>query len=308
MNVSGILPLYKPAGMTSHDCVMKIRKLLHTKKVGHSGTLDPEVTGVLPICIGQATKVADYLHEQPKEYVATMVIGRATDTEDGTGNVIADNPVDSPLQIEKIREVFSRFTGEISQTPPMYSAVKIGGMRLHEAARKGLVVTREARKVTIYHLELLEAQLKPPYPEVTFKVSCSKGTYIRTLCKDMGEALGYPAYMSDLQRTKSGPFSLDDCYHFAEIEKAVEEGRIASLLYPIDRAFTHYPAVKVPSGRVRAIRNGLSQVHLQPGNWKEGQMLALYSPDGKFLAIHKVKYTDKGVESFPVRVFPEEEG
>jgi tRNA pseudouridine55 synthase len=287
---------------------MRIRKLLHTKKVGHSGTLDPEVTGVLPICIGQATKVADYLHEQPKEYIATMVVGQATDTEDGTGKVIASKPVASPIQRERILEVFSRFTGEISQLPPMFSAVKVGGVRLHEAARKGMTMTREARKVTIYYIELLDAYLNQPFPEIRFKVSCSKGTYIRTLCKDMGEALGYPAYMSNLQRIKSGPFSLDDCYHFAEIEKAVAEGRITSLLYPLDRAFTHLPAVQIPSGRVRAIRNGLSQIHRQPGNWEEGQKLALYSPDGKFLAIHQVKYTEQGVESFPVRVFPEEEG
>jgi tRNA pseudouridine55 synthase len=308
MMVSGILPLYKPAGMTSHDCVMRIRKLLHTKKVGHSGTLDPQVTGVLPLCIGNATKVADYLHEQPKKYIATMVLGQATDTEDGTGNVIATQPVNSPITKEKIQEVFSAFTGEISQMPPMYSAVKVGGIRLHEAARKGMAIEREARKVRIYELELIDGNLTGEYPSFTFQVTCSKGTYIRTLCKDMGEAFGYPAHMSYLQRIKSGPFSLDDCYTFAEIEKAIDEDKISSLLYPLDRAFTHYPAVAIPAGRVRAIRNGLSQIHLQPGNWEEGQKIAIYSPEGKFLAIHQVQHTEKGVESFPVRVFPEEEG
>lgn len=307
MTVSGILPLYKPAGFTSHDCVMRIRKLLHTKKVGHSGTLDPQVTGVLPLCIGNATKVADYLHEQPKMYVATMVLGQSTDTEDGTGNVIASQSINSPIPKEKILEIFSAFTGEISQLPPMYSAVKVGGVRLHEAARKGIIVERKPRKVWIYELELMDFSISNPFPSITFKVACSKGTYIRTLCKDMGQAFGYPAHMSYLQRIKSGPFSLTDCYTFEEIEKAINEDKISSLLYPLDRAFTHYPVVKIPAGRVRAIRNGLSQRHLQPGNWEEGQKIAIYSPDGKFLAIHQVQYTEKGVESFPVRVFPEEE-
>ncbi|HBI03668.1 MAG TPA: pseudouridine synthase, partial [Paenibacillaceae bacterium] len=147
-----------------------------------------------------------------------------------------------------------------------------------------------------------------PLEHVTLKVTCSKGTYIRTLCKDMGEAFGYPAHMSYLQRIKSGPFTLDDCHTFEEIEMAMNEDKISSLLYPLDRAFTHYLAVKIPAGRVRAIRNGLSQIHLQPGNWEEGKKIALYSPEGKFLAIHQVQHTEKGVESFPVRVFPEEEG
>lgn len=308
MTISGILPLNKPAGMTSHDCVMKLRKLLHTKKVGHSGTLDPEVTGVLPLCIGSATKAADYLHEQPKAYVATMAIGKATDTEDGTGKVVAEKPVEPFLTKDQILGVFSRFTGEISQLPPMYSAVKVGGVRLHEAARKGLLVERTERKATIYELSPVTMELDSAFPSVTFQVVCSKGTYIRTLCKDMGEALDYPAYMSFLQRTKSGPFTLADCYTFAEIEKAVHEDQISSLVYPIEQAFTQYPAVKVPAGRVRAIRNGLSQIHLTPGDWKEGEKIRIYSPEGHFLALHRVEKTEKGVESFPIRVFPEEEG
>jgi tRNA pseudouridine55 synthase len=310
MNVlSGILPLYKPAGFTSHDCVMKIRKLARTKKVGHTGTLDPDVTGVLPICIGQATKVADYLHDAPKQYRATLTIGFSTDTEDASGAVLETKTIDSSLDEEQIRSVINRFIGNIEQIPPMYSAVKVDGKRLHELAREGKTVERKARSVTIYDIVVEEINLHTEYPAVTYTVTCSKGTYVRTLCTDIGRALGYPAHMSCLQRLRSGPFELAQCVTLEEVEAAVSAGDLQKLLYPLDHALFQYPAVHIPAGRVQAIRNGLSQRHLRPDAWQVGDKLRLYAPDGTFLALHEVTEIDKekGVESKPVRVFPEGE-
>ncbi|MBN6185783.1 tRNA pseudouridine(55) synthase TruB [Aneurinibacillus sp. BA2021] len=307
--LSGIIPLYKPAGMTSHDCVMKVRRIARTKKVGHTGTLDPDVTGVLPICIGPATKVADYLHEAPKMYRATMTLGAATDTQDAGGEIVEEKAIEPPLTEARLREAVARFMGEIEQLPPMYSAVKVDGKRLHELAREGKTVERKARTVTIFDLHIEEMHLELARPTVTFTVTCSKGTYVRTLCVDIGAALGYPAHMSYLQRIKSGPFTLEQCVTFEQMEAAAGQGQLQSLLHPLDLGLAQYPAVTVPAGRVQAMRNGLSQRHRKPGNWKVGDKLRLYSPEGAFLALHEVIYIDKenGVESKPVRVFPEGE-
>ncbi|BAU27717.1 tRNA pseudouridine synthase B [Aneurinibacillus soli] len=309
---SGILPLFKPAGMTSHDCVMKMRRLARTKKVGHTGTLDPDVTGVLPICIGQATKVADYLHEAPKVYRAVMQIGTSTDTQDASGTVVETKPVEPRLIEADIRGVVDRFIGEIEQVPPMYSAVKVDGKRLHELARAGQEVERKARRVTIYAIEIENIDTEVAEPQITFTVTCSKGTYVRTLCVDIGAALGYPAHMVRLQRISSGPFRLEECCTFEQIEQAVETGTFADLLRPLDLGLAQYPAVTVPAGRVQAIRNGLSQrfISLPDGNWHTGDKMRVYAPDGAFLALHEVVYIEennKGMESKPVRVFPEGE-
>ncbi|WP_027414648.1 tRNA pseudouridine(55) synthase TruB [Aneurinibacillus terranovensis] len=303
--LSGILPLFKPEGMTSHDCVMKIRRLAGTRKVGHTGTLDPDVTGVLPICIGKATKVADYLHDEPKTYRAELTIGIATDTEDAGGQILETKEKQDDLTEAELRYVFERFTGAITQVPPMYSAVKVNGKRLHELAREGKIVERQPRQVMIYGINPEEIRLDKPYPTVHFTVSCSKGTYIRTLCADIGRELGYPAHMSYLQRIKSGPFTLEQCVTLQTVAKAAEENTLHTLLYPLDRALIQYPAVHVPQGRVQAILNGLSQRHVNPGDWEKGDKLRLYAPDGTFLALHAVVETDRdtGVESKPVKVF-----
>ena len=309
---SGILPLFKPAGMTSHDCVMRMRRLARTKKVGHTGTLDPDVTGVLPICIGQATKVADYLHEAPKMYRAVMQIGTSTDTQDASGTVVETKPIEPPLTEAVIRQAVARFIGEIEQVPPMYSAVKVDGKRLHELARAGQEVERKARQVTIYAIDIESMDTEVAQPVVSFTVTCSKGTYVRTLCVDIGEALGYPAHMVRLQRIKSGPFMLEECVTFEQIELAVEAGTFADLLRPLDLGLAQYPAVTVPVGRVQAIRNGLSQRFRScpEGKWTIGDKMRMYAPDGTFLALHEVIYieeNDNGMESKPVRVFPEGE-
>ncbi|WCK52851.1 tRNA pseudouridine(55) synthase TruB [Aneurinibacillus sp. Ricciae_BoGa-3] len=302
---SGILPLFKPAGMTSHDCVMKIRRLAQTKKVGHTGTLDPDVTGVLPICIGQATKVADYLHDEPKRYRAQVTFGVSTDTEDASGTPVEKAAIHGKLNEQQVRDVFKQFTGEILQVPPMYSAVRVNGKRLHELAREGKVVERKPRSAIIYSMQIEEMNLDQLRPTVRFTVDCSKGTYIRTLCVDIGKALGVPAHMSYLQRIKSGPFTLDQCYFFDEVERACADHALDKLLFPLDQALLQYPHVEVPAGRVQAIRNGLSQRHLRPGHWNIGDKIRIYAPDGTFLALHEVIETDRdmGVESKPVKVF-----
>ncbi|WP_276912543.1 tRNA pseudouridine(55) synthase TruB [Aneurinibacillus aneurinilyticus] len=307
--LSGIIPLYKQAGMTSHDCVMKVRRIVRTKKVGHTGTLDPDVTGVLPICIGPATKVADYLHEAPKVYRATMVIGAATDTQDASGKVIENKTVEPALSEVQVRETMEKFLGEIEQLPPMYSAVKVSGKRLHELARQGKTVERKLRSATIYKIDIEDMHLTMEKPSITFTVACSKGTYVRTLCVDIGAELGYPAHMSYLQRIKSGPFTLEQCVTLEQMEKAAREDGLQHLLYPLDVGLSQYPAVTVPEGRVKAMRNGLSQRHRKPNDWQIGDKIRLYSPGGAFLALHEVVYIDKenGVESKPVRVFPEGE-
>lgn len=207
--MDGILPLWKEKGMTSFDCVFKVRRLLQTKKVGHSGTLDPEVDGVLPICVGKATKVVEYLLESNKVYQGEICLGIATETEDAHGEIVNQEEIITPFTIEEIDAMMETFKGEIIQIPPMYSAVKVNGKRLYEYARKGETVERPERRVKIYEFKRTST---PVYDEASktqkwqFEVSCSKGTYVRTLAVDLGEKLGVPAHMSQLTRIKSGPF------------------------------------------------------------------------------------------------------
>ena len=236
--MDGILAVWKPAGWTSHDVVAKVRRLLRTKRIGHAGTLDPQVTGVLPLCIGRATRVVEYVQERPKAYEAVLKFGIATDTEDLTGTVISEV---SSVQINEsdIRRVLESFIGEIDQIPPMYSAVQVGGKRLYELAREGQVIERQSRRVTIYELELLELNLDQPHPTIRFTVQCSKGTYIRTLCVDIGKALGVPAVMAELKRTMSGGFTEEQCFTLQEIEQLQDSGDLEARLLPADSALEH---------------------------------------------------------------------
>lgn len=286
--LEGILPLFKPAGLTSHDCVFKLRKILKTKKVGHTGTLDPDVTGVLPICIGKATKVAEYITDAGKAYEGEVTIGYSTTTEDASGEIVEQKPVTRTIQREEILQVFHTLTGEIEQTPPMFSAVKVGGVRLYEYARKGIEVERPTRKVSIYSIELLDDQTEFSGENIRFRfrVSCSKGTYIRTLAVMIGEKLGFPAHMSWLQRVQSAAFSLEDCLTFEEIEKHMEAGTINSVLRPLETALSHLPKLLINDKVAEKVKNGaLLQMpqHLKTSNGPiiaetaDGQALAIYS-------------------------------
>lgn len=280
----GILPLNKPKGLTSHDCVIKIRKLLHVKKVGHTGTLDPEASGVLPICIGRATKVVEYMADYDKTYEAVVTLGSATTTEDAAGEIIEQKDITAPITPEEIRLVLQDMTGLIEQVPPMYSAVKVGGKRLYEYAFQGEVIERPKRKVNIYKLELLsEHPVDNDNRSFAIRAACSKGTYIRTLAVDIGKKLGYPAHLADLKRVQSGPFTIEDTVTFKDIETAVENGQIAALLHSIDKAVAHFDKIVVSDELAQKIQHGA--VIRQSKNM-QAKRTAIYNSTGELLAIY----------------------
>jgi len=300
-DLKGIIPLLKPPGFTSHDCVGKLRRILRIKRIGHTGTLDPSVTGVLPLCIGQATRVVEYLQELPKEYVGTLVLGKSTNTEDADGEILEDRVVENEISEDTVHQVLSSFIGTIEQIPPMFSAVKVNGVRLHQLARQGKEIERKPREVQIYEIEPLSMALNQDYPEITIRVKCSKGTYIRTLCVDIGKKLGFPAHMKGLQRTASGPFKLKDCYTFERIEEAVQQDRIAELLKPVDLALEKFPTWVVNEDQVQDILNG-KKMRLDLSA-PEGQLLRVYSHDNQFLALYRVMYEGKKEWGKPEKVF-----
>ncbi|GKV64148.1 MULTISPECIES: tRNA pseudouridine(55) synthase TruB [unclassified Sporosarcina] len=283
--MNGILPLWKEKGMTSHDCVFKLRKILHTKKVGHTGTLDPEVEGVLPICIGRATKVASYITDAGKEYIAKVSIGRSTETEDAQGATVSRDDSDKVISREQLLEVLQQLTGEITQIPPMYSAVKVNGRRLYEYARKGIEVERPARQVHIEEIELLDEASVFSGKDVSFsiRVRCGKGTYIRTLAVQIGELFGYPAHMESLVRTVSGNFTQNDCKTLAEVAQLMEEGQVDSILRPVEDVLREFPRLEIDPDLLESIRNGqvlpavqLLQEHVSVILTYNGQVLAIY--------------------------------
>lgn len=285
-DLHGILVLNKPKGMTSHDCVAKIRRLAKTRKVGHTGTLDPEVTGVLPICIGQATKVAEYLLDYEKEYIAEVSFGRSTRTEDQVGEIIEDLPLSKAPSKEQLEKALATFLGPIKQVPPMYSAVKVKGKKLYELAREGKEIDRQAREVHIYELKLLDYNSNIPYPSCTIQVRCSKGTYIRTLGVDIGKHLGYPAHLSSLVRNGSGPFCLQDCSIFEEIETWKEEDWY-NKLYPLETALAHLPKITLQADLSERVQFGQSLVIER--SIEQNQLYRIYDQNNQFLAIYTGK-------------------
>ena len=232
--MNGIINLKKEAGMTSHDAVFKLRKILRTKKIGHGGTLDPDVVGVLPIAVGKATRMVEFMQDEGKGYEGEITLGYSTTTEDASGEIVAESPVLSPLDEKVVDEAIASLTGPITQVPPMYSAVKVNGRKLYEYARAGQEVERPERQVTIYSFE----RTSPIFYEdrlarFTFRVKCSKGTYIRTLSVDLGEKLGYAAHMSQLTRTSAAGLQLEDALTLEEISEKVEAGQL-DFLHPIE--------------------------------------------------------------------------
>ena len=290
--MEGIIPLYKPKGMTSHDCVFKLRKILKMKRIGHTGTLDPDVTGVLPICIGKATKVAEYITDAGKTYEGEVTLGFSTTTEDASGEVVETRKVARVISKSEIIEMLHTFTGTIRQTPPMFSAVKVNGKRLYEYARQGIEIERPTRLVTIYSIELLDESLNNgETTSFRFRVACSKGTYIRTLAVMIGEALGFPAHMSELSRIKSATFSLSDCFTLEEIETRMLEGSITDILYPIETALSHLPKYVINDKITEKVKNG-AVLPIPDQFKKEDHLLVLESEDGKALAIY-IRHPEK---------------
>lgn len=282
---NGILPLWKERGMTSHDCVFKLRKILKMKRIGHTGTLDPAVEGVLPICLGESTKVAEYLMNSGKEYLAEVTIGSSTTTEDAEGEVVEINNQQKSFSREQITSVLTSLTGVIEQTPPMYSAVKINGKKLYEYARQGLIIERPSREVTIHELELVSEEPFFTGENVTFqiRVLCSKGTYIRTLAVQIGEKLGYPAHMSKLVRTASGSFTEADCMTLQEVQESVDSESLTEKLFPLDYALHDMPKIEVPIHMEKSIQNGqvldeMEELHLNDRIvfTKHGHAVAVY--------------------------------
>jgi len=257
--VEGILPIWKEKGMTSFACVSRVRHLLGIKKVGHAGTLDPEVEGVLPIAVGAGTKVLEYMLEADKTYIGEITLGYSTSTEDATGQIVEKWPVSKDIRAEEIDEVLAGFVGNIEQVPPMFSAVKIKGKKLYEYAFEGIEIDRPARKVRIYEMKRTSELM---YEETTetlrfsFEVSCSKGTYIRTLAVDIGKKLGYPAHMSELTRVKSGDINAEQTWTLGEVETAVSAGTGEKLLLPIDYGLADFPRISIDEKLWKRVKNG----------------------------------------------------
>ena len=267
--MDGILLVNKPAGMTSHDVVNRIRKILHTKKVGHCGTLDPDATGVLVLCIGKATKALQFLMSETKVYQATLFLGTATDTYDSSGQIMEEKAFHGVRDVE---ETLQSFIGKQQQIPPIYSAIKVHGKKLYEYARNHEKVEVQPRSIVIHHIELLDQHDQ----FITFRVQCSKGTYIRSLCVDIGKKLGYPAHMQKLIRLASGHFRLENCFSLEDIE----QGHYHML--SLEEAFQHFEHYVVEDAQIvyhgKKIKSDID--HQVVVCNQEGQVLAVYGPDG----------------------------
>jgi tRNA pseudouridine55 synthase len=251
-SVEGVLNINKPSGWTSHDVVAKLRGVLKGNRIGHAGTLDPAATGVLPVLIGRATRIAEYLLDWDKEYQAVLRLGQTTDTLDATGAVLSEASTDG-LTDESIRGAFARFQGEIDQLPPMYSAVKVAGMPLYKAARAGKIVERELRQVTVYEMPILNVNGR----DVMFRLRCSKGTYVRTLCADIGEVLGVGGHLLKLERQRVGPLQIAQSCTIDEALDSVRIGRISHRLLALDEALAHMPALMVNQAAAERARHGV---------------------------------------------------
>lgn len=255
--LNGILVIDKDKGMTSADVVYHLRKALHIRKIGHAGTLDPEVTGVLPIAIGQATKLIELMHTRPKEYIGSGLFGYATDSYDSTGTVLKKTKLTKAFTSEDIQNHMNEFLGEIEQVPPIYSAVKVNGKHLYEYAREGIEVERPKRKVDILQYDLTNKPTfneKDGQEEFDFKIKCSKGTYVRSLVNDLGEKMNCPAVMTYLRRVASSGFDISQAVKLSEIEENPEKA--AELIQPIDAFFKDYPQVDLSEGKWLKVKNG----------------------------------------------------
>ncbi len=248
--LNGIINVYKEAGYTSHDVVAKLRGICMQKKIGHTGTLDPAATGVLPVCLGRGTKLCDMLTDKDKEYEAELLLGVTTDTQDMTGTILTQSPVTVTQQ--QVIDVISNFIGDYMQIPPMYSALKIDGKKLYELARAGKEVERKSRLVFIRNIEILEMEL----PVVRMKVTCSKGTYIRTLCQDIGEKLQCGGVMKSLIRTRVGRFHLEEALTLSQLEKLKEQQRLQEAILPVEAMFLDNPSLHVKDEFRKNIQNG----------------------------------------------------
>lgn len=296
--MDGIINVYKEKGFTSHDVVAKLRGILHIKKIGHTGTLDPDAVGVLPVCIGKGTKLCDMITDTDKTYEAVMLLGISTDTQDISGNVLSkkDVAVDEKTLIETV----DSFVGEYKQIPPMYSAIKVNGRKLYQLAREGIEIERSPRDVYIRSIHINDMNLQDGEPSVTMTVSCSKGTYIRTLCNDIGEKLGCGACMKSLSRTRVGRFYIDDSYTINQIAALNLKGELSSIVAPVDSMFD-YPRIQINKEYDKMLYNG-NLLPLSAGKALDmglAVMVRIYNESGEFIGIYSMD--DSGYK--PVKIF-----
>ena len=296
---SGIINVYKEKGFTSFDVVAKLRGILRTKKIGHTGTLDPDAEGVLPVCIGRATKVCDILTDKDKVYEAVMLLGVETDTQDTSGEVLCEKPVEADK--DAVEKAILSFVGEYDQVPPMYSALKVNGKKLYELAREGKTVERKARRVNIFSIEILEIDL----PRVRMSVHCSKGTYIRTLCHDIGNMLGCGGCMDKLLRTKVGVFELKDTLKLAQIDEIAKMGMVEEKIISVDELFEDYTKVWTKQEFDVVVHNG-NRVEKRMFTEKlplNTERLRVYDSKNAFIGIFE--YSEERKDFKPVKMFYE---
>lgn len=295
--LNGIINVYKEKGFTSHDVVAKMRGICRQKKIGHTGTLDPDATGVLPVCLGCGTKLCDMLTDKDKEYIAELLLGVETDTQDVTGQILNQRKVN--VTPEQVKEAVESFQGEYMQVPPMYSALKVDGKKLYELARAGKVVERQARPVTIHEIEILEMSL----PVVKIRVACSKGTYIRTLCADIGERLGCGGTMQSLLRTKVGGFHVKDALTLAQLEEIRDTKGLECVLFPVESAFEECPVLHIQPACRKLLDNGNAfypNQTIEKITYSAGEWVKVYG-DNLFYGIYTYEKETKRYK--PVKMF-----
>lgn len=292
--INGIINIYKERGFTSHDVVARMRKITGQKKIGHTGTLDPDAEGVLPVCLGRATKLCDMLTDKDKTYEAVLLLGTETDTQDLSGQILKECDI-SQLTEQSTENCIKSFEGEYDQIPPMYSALKVNGRKLCDLAREGKTVERKSRRVHIYNIRITDMKL----PRVRMEVSCSKGTYIRTLCHDIGEALGTGGCMESLIRTKAGIFGINDSIHLSDAERLMQENRLEEVLLPVDQMFAEYREIILSGKNQELAYNGnpffwnpedqLSGTHFSAVTFQPAQneKCRVYDKNGNFIGIYR---------------------
>lgn len=299
--MNGIMNVYKEKGFTSHDVVAKLRGILHQKKIGHTGTLDPDATGVLPICLGNATKLCDLLTDKDKTYKAVLKLGVVTDTQDLTGNILNESMVECSR--EEMEQVLYSFLGDYQQIPPMYSALKVNGKKLYELAREGKTIERKPREVKIHAIKILKVNWQEK--EVEFEVTCSKGTYIRTLCHDIGEKLGCGGAMKSLVRTRVSRFCLEESLSLTQIEQLAKYGKLEEKIIAVDSFFINNPAVFIKKDADRLIYNGNFFRKKDIRTFKEGigDWIRVYDSRDKFVGLYKAEEKEEIYK--PVKMFLE---
>ena len=300
--MNGIINIYKEQGYTSHDVVAKLRGILRMKKIGHTGTLDPDAVGVLPVCTGRATKLCGMITDWGKTYEAVMLLGTRTDTQDISGKILSQTEVN--VTKIQIMDVIGSFTGEYDQIPPMYSALKHNGKKLYELARQGIEIERKPRRVNIKSILINDINLEDNDKTVTFTVECSKGTYIRTLCEDIGNRLGCGACMQSLKRTRVGSFSIDNSYTLSQIEQMVQAGKTDEILTPIDEMFSDSRKIIISQEYDKLLYNGnkLPYNSMQGKNdvqHNEDEQVRVYDKNDEFIGVYRFE----GNEFVPVKMF-----